>query len=261
MIKRSDVYFGVACIVVLLPFFVCRPLYEAFLWATMHHPFMMAFLKFGILSTAGECIGCRIRTGEYVPKGFGVVPRGITWGFLGMLITAAMTIFSTGVPAVLAMLDITPTEGTYADGKITLGDEDMTMVFTREMPQGIQIAEVNPAAAAEDFDGTWNIVYIGYNGTVVDAAAAGQQLPGLVVENSTMKFTGEGSLAQVFGTNALPLTYADGALSMSVALGETSYGLKLEMLQDGMLALTASMGETGAIMYFVKDAAEEEPAA
>ena len=76
-----------------------------------------------------------------------------------------------------------------------------------------------------------------------------------------MKFTGEGSLAQVFGTNALPLTYADGALSMSVALGETSYGLKLEMLQDGMLALTASMGETGAIMYFVKDAAEEEPAA
>lgn len=115
MIKRSDVYFGVACIVVLLPFFVYRPLYEAFLWATMHHPFMMAFLKFGILSTAGECIGCRIRTGEYVPKGFGVVPRGITWGFLGMLITAAMTIFSTGVPAVLAMLGITPTEGTYAD--------------------------------------------------------------------------------------------------------------------------------------------------
>ena len=158
-------------------------------------------------------------------------------------------------------IEDSPAEGTYADGKITLGDEDMTMVFTREMPQGIQIAEVNPAATAEDFDGTWNIVYIGYNGTVVDAAAAGQQLPGLVVENSTMKFTGEGSLAQVFGTNALPLTYADGALSMSVALGETSYGLKLEMLEDGMLALTASMGETGAIMYFVKDAAEEEPAA
>ena len=120
-------------------------------------------------------------------------------------------------------IEDSPAEGTYADGKITLGDEDMTMVFTREMPQGIQIAEVNPAAAAEDFDGTWNIVYIGYNGTVVDASAAG--------------------------------------LSMSVALGETSYGLKLEMLQDGMLALTASMGETGAIMYFVKDAAEEEPAA
>ena len=137
-------------------------------------------------------------------------------------------------------IEDSPAEGTYADGKIT---------------------EVNPAAAAEDFDGTWNIVYIGYNGTVVDAAAAGQQLPGLVVENSTMKFTGEGSLAQVFGTNALPLTFADGALSMSVALGETSYGLKLEMLEDGMLALTASMGETGAIMYFVKDAAEEEPAA
>ena len=75
-----------------------------------------------------------------------------------------------------------------------------------------------------------------------------------------MKFTGESSLAQVFGTNALPLTYEDGALSMSVSLGETSYGIKLEMLEDGMLSLTAIMGDTSANMYFVK-AAAEEPAA
>ena len=94
----------------------------------------------------------------------------------------------------------------------------------------------------------------------MDASAAGEQLPGLVVENGAMKFTGESSLAQVFGTNALPMTFADGALSMSVALGETSYGLKLEMLEDGMLSLTASMGDMNVNMYFVK-AAAEEPAA
>ncbi len=157
-------------------------------------------------------------------------------------------------------IEDSPAEGTYADGKITLGDEDMTMVFTREMPKANEIAEVNTAAAAEDFDGTWDIAYIGYNGTLVDASLAGQALPGLVVENSTMKFTGESSLAQVFGTNALPLTFADGALSLSVSLGETSYGLKLEMLEDGMLSLTAVMGDTSATMYFVK-AAAEEPAA
>ena len=157
-------------------------------------------------------------------------------------------------------IEDSPAEGTYADGTITLGDEDMTMVFTREMPKAVEIAAVNTAAAAEDFEGTWDIAYIAYNGTVVDASAAGEQLPGLVVENGAMKFTGESSLAQVFGTNALPMTFADGALSMSVALGETSYGLKLEMLEDGMLSLTASMGDMNVNMYFVK-AAAEEPAA
>ena len=157
-------------------------------------------------------------------------------------------------------IEDSPAEGTYADGTITLGDEDMTMVFTREMPKAIEIAAVNTAAAAEDFEGTWEIVYVGYDGTVVDASAAGEQLPGLVVENGAMKFTGDSSLAKVFGTNALPMTFADGALSMSVALGETSYGLKLEILEDGMLSLTASMGDMSVNMYFVK-AAAEEPAA
>ena len=157
-------------------------------------------------------------------------------------------------------IEDSPAEGTYADGKITLGDEDMTMVFTRELPKAIEIAAVNTAAAAEDFDGTWEIVYIGYNGTIVDTSTTSEQLPGLLVENGAMKFTGESSLAQVFGTNALPMTYADGALSMSVSLGETSYGLKLEMLEDGMLSLTANMGSTSVNMYFVK-AAAEEPAA
>ena len=157
-------------------------------------------------------------------------------------------------------IEDSPAEGTYADGTITLGDEDMTMVFTREMPKAIEIAEVNAAAAAEDFEGTWEIVYVGYNGMIVDTSTTNEQLPGLLVENSAMQFTGESSLAAVFGTNALPMTYADGALSMSVSLGENSYGLKLEMLEDGMLSLTANMGTTSVNMYFVK-AAAEEPAA
>ena len=157
-------------------------------------------------------------------------------------------------------IEDSPAEGTFADGKITLTEGEMSMEFTREKVEGIQLADVNPAAAAEDFEGTWDIVYVGYNGIVVDASASAEQLPGLVVENGAMKFTGDSSMAMVFGSNALPLTYADGALSLSLALGETSYGLKLEMLEDGMVALTASMGEMNVNMYFVK-AAAEEPAA
>ena len=111
-------------------------------------------------------------------------------------------------------IEDSPAEGTFADGKITLTEGEMSMEFTREKVEGIQLADVNPAAAAEDFEGTWDIVYVGYNGIVVDASASAEQLPGLVVENGAMKFTGDSSMAMVFGSNALPLTYADGALSL-----------------------------------------------
>ncbi len=153
-----------------------------------------------------------------------------------------------------------PIGGTVADGKITLSEGEMSMVFTREKAEGIKVADVNPAAAAEDFEGTWEIAYVGYNGLIIDPSTTGQEMPGLVVENGTMKFTGNSSMSQAFGTNAIPLTFADGALGMSVSMGETSYGIKLEMLEDGMLALTANMGSTEVYMYFVK-AAAEEPAA
>ena len=153
-----------------------------------------------------------------------------------------------------------PIGGTVADGKITLSEGEISMVFTREKPEGIKVADVNPAAAAEDFEGTWDIAYVGYNGMIIDPSTTGQEMPGLVVENGAMKFTGNSSMSQAFGTNAIPLTFADGALGMSVSMGETSYGIKLEMLEDGMLALTANMGSTEVYMYFVK-AAAEEPAA
>ena len=113
--KNQDFYFILGCIVLLFPFFVIKPVYGAFMWMTINHPFLMAFIKFGILSTAGECIGQRIRSGEYAPKGFGVVPRGITWGFLGMLITAAMTIFSPVVPAVLTTIGLVPDGCSYGE--------------------------------------------------------------------------------------------------------------------------------------------------
>lgn len=113
--KKQDIIFILCAIAFFAPFFIFEPVYEAFLWATRHHPFAMSFVKFGILSTAGECIGMRIRTGSYAPKGFGVVPRGITWGFLGMLISSAMTIFSSGVPVVLADLGLSPDGITYLE--------------------------------------------------------------------------------------------------------------------------------------------------
>ena len=59
---------------------------------------VMAFLKFAILSTLGEMLGCRISTGSYTTPTFGVVPRMVVWGILGMAISMAMTVFSAGIP-------------------------------------------------------------------------------------------------------------------------------------------------------------------
>ena len=77
---------------------------EGFNWATAHHPYIMAFFKFAILATLGEMLALRIREGVYNKKGFGVLPRMMVWGFLGMCIAMAMVIFKVGVPAFLGSL-------------------------------------------------------------------------------------------------------------------------------------------------------------
>ncbi|MBP3762679.1 MAG: hypothetical protein J6I49_02240 [Bacteroidales bacterium] len=74
---------------------------EGFNWATDNHPYIMAFFKFAILATLGEMLALRIRKGVYNEKGFGVLPRMMVWGFLGMCIAMAMVIFKVGVPAFL----------------------------------------------------------------------------------------------------------------------------------------------------------------
>lgn len=65
---------------------------------------IMSFIKFAILATLGESIGLRIRNGVYNQKGFGLIPRAIVWGFLGLTIKMAFVIFATGTPKFLAYL-------------------------------------------------------------------------------------------------------------------------------------------------------------
>jgi hypothetical protein len=99
--KKTD-FIVIACIIIgILPFFISDTVYGFYLTFNANHPMIMSFLKFAILSTFGECIGLRITSGVYNKKGFGVLPRAIVWGFLGMAISMAMTIFSTGVPVFL----------------------------------------------------------------------------------------------------------------------------------------------------------------
>ena len=115
--KRTDLYFIVAIAAIFLPFFLSAPLYEWYSTFNATHGMVMSFLKFGILSTLGEMLGCRISTGKYVTPTFGVLPRMVVWGFLGMGINMAMIVFSKGTPMFMQYMGMTnAVEAFTADG-------------------------------------------------------------------------------------------------------------------------------------------------
>ncbi len=123
--KRAD-WIMIACVAaVLAPFFIpATGFFDWFNHATATHPYIMAFFKFAILATLGEMLALRIREGVYNKKGFGIVPRMMVWGFLGMCIAMAMVIFKSGVPVFLASLGISdlPTiQATFAAPQLTWG--------------------------------------------------------------------------------------------------------------------------------------------
>ena len=100
--KKQDWLVILIIVVVLTPFFI--PATGFFAWfctTTTAHPYIMAFFKFAILATFGEMLALRIREGVYNKKGFGVLPRMMVWGFLGMCIAMSMVIFKSGVPTFL----------------------------------------------------------------------------------------------------------------------------------------------------------------
>jgi hypothetical protein len=104
--KKNDFYFLILVLVLFVPFFVSEELYTGYKTMNASHPFFIGFLKFAILATIGESIGLRLREGVYNKKGFGLLPRAIVWGFLGMTIVMAFKIFAAGAPAFLNSLGI-----------------------------------------------------------------------------------------------------------------------------------------------------------
>lgn len=107
--RTKDLIFILIVIAVFLPFVVSDALYGWYLSFNAEHGMVMSFLKFGILATMGELLGLRISRGVYYFKGFGVLPRAIVWGILGMGINMAFIVFSTGVPAFAEYLGVKDT--------------------------------------------------------------------------------------------------------------------------------------------------------
>jgi hypothetical protein len=104
--KKRDLIFIACLIVFFLPFFVSNQVFDFYSSFNKAHGMIMSFIKFALLATLGEVIGLRISEGVYNKKGFGLLPRAIVWGFLGLTIKFAFIIFSVGAPAFVEYLGV-----------------------------------------------------------------------------------------------------------------------------------------------------------
>ncbi len=105
-VKKKDLIFFIILLLLFSPFFLSESIFESYKSFNSSHGIIMSFIKFGILATLGEVIGLRIVTGNYNKKGFGILPKVIIWGFLGILIKFAFIVFATGTPNFLKYLNI-----------------------------------------------------------------------------------------------------------------------------------------------------------
>lgn len=100
----KDIKFTLFLILLFGPFFIFHSVFDFYFQFNIEHGLLMSFIKFAILATLGEVIGLRIRTGNYNQEGFGILPRALVWGVLGLSLKAAFDIFASGTPVFLENL-------------------------------------------------------------------------------------------------------------------------------------------------------------
>ena len=104
--KKGDLIIGLLLILIFLPFLLIPSLTQSYRELNAQFPYILSFIKFFVLASIGEVLGHRIRNGNYVLKGFGLLPRAIVWGFLGLSIKMAFVIFGVGAPIMLETMGL-----------------------------------------------------------------------------------------------------------------------------------------------------------
>jgi hypothetical protein len=104
--KKQDLIFLLFLAALIIPFILSTDAFAAYEQFNRSHGMVMSFVKFAILATLGEMLGLRIKSGSYYMPGFGILPRAIVWGILGITIKGAFTIFASGTPVFLEYLGI-----------------------------------------------------------------------------------------------------------------------------------------------------------
>jgi hypothetical protein len=99
--KKQDLFYLGILIILVLPFFsfgFLENFHKSYLFNDEHW-ISTSFLKFAVLASMGEILGARIKSGKYEIKGFGIVPKAIVWGFIGISVKIAFVILAFGVPS------------------------------------------------------------------------------------------------------------------------------------------------------------------
>ncbi|MGC8865989.1 MAG: Mpv17/PMP22 family protein [Bacteroidales bacterium] len=121
--KKQDLFFAAGVLVFFLPFFLFPEVYQFYERFNREHGMWTSFIKFALLATTGESIGLRIRIGHYNQPGFGLLPRAIVWGLLGLTIKLAFVIFSSGTVTFLQYM------GMKQAGAVMLEPLSMQKIF------------------------------------------------------------------------------------------------------------------------------------
>ena len=136
-----------------------------------------------------------------------------------------------------------PAQGFVFDGT-SLVNEQYGVTFTRENNvQDIVIADPNPEAPVEAFSGEWVCRYLSMSGVTLDIQQMPEEMlaelgsiPGMTIDGTSVTINGAG-IETLTGEAAIEMTYADGALTVD----KDGVTIQVQMLQDGMTALTISM--------------------
>jgi len=104
-LKRTDLA-AFVLIALVVAFFIYEPTRALYVSAYNNSPIIISFIKFAFLATFGELLVLRIRKGIYYKKEFGLFPKMMIWGVLGIFIYFAFAIFSVGVSNLFKVQDI-----------------------------------------------------------------------------------------------------------------------------------------------------------
>jgi hypothetical protein len=104
--RKHDWIFVIALGAAIAPFALLPEVRALYGKLNQEHGVLLSFVKFAVLATLGEVIALRIRKGRYHEPGFGLLPRALVWGLLGVAIKASFVIFAAGTPAFLQSLGL-----------------------------------------------------------------------------------------------------------------------------------------------------------
>lgn len=74
---------------------------KVFVQATTGYPVIMGFVKFAVLASLGELLAMRIVNGHWRFNATDFWQKALVWGFLGVLITVMIMVFSAGAEALI----------------------------------------------------------------------------------------------------------------------------------------------------------------